>query len=73
MIKMPALVTGDSVLPQNFNPVALLFKDEGGLTKHSFSCHPQRVFDRGENARKGEKVKENRIGGKLKALASIFY
>ena len=69
---MLALVIGDSALPQTFNLVALLFKDEGGLAKHPLSCHPQRVFGRRENARKGEKVKENRQAGKLKAFAPIF-
>ena len=36
---MPLLVTEGGVLPQIFNPMALLFKDEGGLAKHSLSCH----------------------------------
>ena len=43
---MHALVTEGSVLPQTSNPVALLFKDEGGLAKHPLSCHLQRVFGR---------------------------
>ena len=41
---MPTLITKDNVLPQTFNPVALLFKDEGGLAKHPLICHPQGVF-----------------------------
>ena len=33
-----------SSLPQNLSPVALLFKDEGGLANHPLSFHPQGVF-----------------------------
>ena len=39
---MPALITEDSVLPPTFNPVVLLFKDEGDLAKNPLSCHPER-------------------------------
>ena len=42
-------------LPKNPSPVALLFKDEGGLANHALSCHPQGVFGRRISARKGEK------------------
>ena len=33
-----------SNLPQNLSPVALIFKDEGGLANHPLSFHPQGVF-----------------------------
>ena len=33
-----------SSLPQNLIPLALLFKDEGGLANHPLSFHPQGVF-----------------------------
>ena len=39
---MYALITEDGVLPLTFNPMILLFKDEGDLAKHPLSCHPQR-------------------------------
>ena len=60
----------NNILPQNRCPVALLFKDGGGLINHPSSCHPQRVFDRWENARKGNKMKEKGSSGKTPA--SVF-
>ena len=51
-----------SSLPKNFSPVALLFKDEGGLANHPLSCHPQGVFGRRESEGKGEKMRERRKG-----------
>ena len=45
----------NNILPQNRCLVALLFKDGGGLANHPLSCHPQGVFGRWENARKGNK------------------
>ena len=39
----------DISLPQNLGPMALLFKDEGGLTKLPLSCHPLGVFGRQES------------------------
>ena len=48
----------NNILPQNRCPVALLFKDGGGLAYHPLSCHPQGVFGRWENERKG-KQREN--------------
>ena len=69
---MPALITEDSVLPPTFNPVVLLFKDEGDLAKHPLSCHPHRMFGRRENARKGEKVKESCRGRKAESFGANF-
>ena len=46
------------ILPQNPSPVALLFKDGGGLANHPLSCHPQGVFRNRENKRKTKKMKE---------------
>ena len=60
----------NNILPQNRCPVALLFKDGGGLINHPSSCHPQGVFDRWENARKGNKMKEK--GSIGKTPASVF-
>ena len=39
-------------LPQIRSPLALLFKEKGGLANHPLSCHPQRVFGSQENKRK---------------------
>ena len=36
----------DNSLPQNLDPVAFLFKDEGSLAKRPLSFHPQGVFGR---------------------------
>ena len=69
---MLVLITEDSVLPLTFNPVVLLFKDEGDLAKHPLSCHPQREFGRSENTRKGEKVKESCRGGKIESFGAHF-
>ena len=51
-----------SSLPQNPNPVALLFKNKRGLANHLLSCHPQGVFGNRESERKCEKIerKKNR-------------
>ena len=46
------------ISPQNPSPVALLFKDGGGLANHPLSCHPQGVFGNRENKRKTKKMKE---------------
>ena len=43
---------------KNYSPVALIFKDKGGLVNHLVSCHPQGVFGSRESGRKGEKMKE---------------
>ena len=40
-------------LPQIQSPIALLFKDKGGLANHSLSYHLQGLFGRQENGRKG--------------------
>ena len=48
--------------------MALLFKDERGLAKDPLSCHPQGLFGRGENTKKGEKVKESCRGGKVESF-----
>ena len=53
-----------NILPQNPSPVALLFKDGGGLANHPLSCHPQGVFGSRENGRKGEKMREKQRSGK---------
>ena len=52
---------------KNCSPVALLFKDKGGLANHSVSCHPQGVFGSRENGRKGEKMMEKKSNGKTPA------
>ena len=52
------------ILPQNPSPVALLFKDGGGLANHPLSCHPQGVFGSRENKRKTKKMKEEETSGK---------
>ena len=44
--------------------VALLFKDEGVLSNHPLSCHPQGVFGMWESARKGKKMKKKKKSGK---------
>ena len=56
------------ILPQNCYPVALFFKDGGGLANHHLSCHPQGVFGRIESERKGEKMREKEKSGKSGAL-----
>ena len=62
---MHALITEDSVLPPTFNPVVLLFKDEGDLAKHPLSYHPQRGV---WQVRKYEKGRESE--GKLQRRES---
>ena len=57
-------------LPQNLSPVALLFKDKGGLANHPLSCHPQGVFGRRESARKGEKMREKKKSRKTKSFGA---
>ena len=52
------------ILPQNCYPVALFFKDEGGLANHPLSSHPQGVFGRRESKRKGKKMGEKESSGK---------
>ena len=53
----------NNILPQNRCQLALLFKDGGGLANHPLSCHPQGVFGRWENVRKGKKMKEKGSSG----------
>ena len=74
-MKINACVENKSTsnLPQNLGPVALLFKDEGGLAKHPLSCHPPRVFGRRESVRKGEKMRENKIGGRAESFSRQIY
>ena len=50
---------------KNCSPVALFFKDKGGLANHPLSCHPQEVFGSRQSGRKGEKMKERKTAGKL--------
>ena len=50
---------------KNCSPVALIFKDKGGLANHPVSCHPQGVFGSRESGRKGEKMREREAAGKL--------
>ena len=69
---MPALITEDSVLPLTFNPVVLIFKDEGDLAKHPLSCQPHRMFSGRENARKGDKVRESCKGEKAESFGANF-
>ena len=52
---------------KNCSPVALLFKDKGGLANHPLSCHPQGVFGSRESGRKGEKMREKKRSGKTPA------
>ena len=56
----------------NLDPVTLLFIDEGGLAKHPLICHPQGVFGKRENARKGKKMRENDQGGRAESLSANF-
>ena len=56
-----------NILPQKPSPVALLFKDGGGLANHPLSCYPQGVFGSRENGRKGEKLREKKRSGKTPA------
>ena len=53
---------------KNYNPIALLFKDKGGLVNHPLSCHPQGVFGSRESVKKGEKMKERKIGGRAESF-----
>ena len=46
------------ILLQNRCPVALIFKDGGGLANHPLSFHPQGVFGSQENERKAKKMRE---------------
>ena len=59
------------ILPQNPSPVALLFKDAGGLANHPLSCHPQGVFGSRENKRKIKKMKEKE--NNMKAYRPVLY
>ena len=62
------------ILLQNCYPIALFFKDGGGLANHPLSCHPQGVFGRRESERKGEKMREKEKSGKTGALhAKSFF
>ena len=61
----------NNILPQNRCLVALIFKDGGGLANHPLSCHPQGVFGRWENARKGKTMKEKGSNGKT-YCCSVF-
>ena len=58
------------ILPQNCYPIALFFKDGGGLANHPLSCHPQGVFGRRESERKGEKMRAKEKRGKTGALCA---
>ena len=49
---------------KNCGPVALIFKDKGGLTNHPLSCHLKEVFGSRESGRKGEKIREKKSSGK---------
>ena len=59
-------------LPNIQSPVALLFKDKGGLANHPLSCHPQGVFGSRENEMKGEKIREKERSGKSHAELSVL-
>ena len=59
-------------LPHIQSPVALIFKDEGGLVNHPLSCHPQGVFGSQENERKIEEMRENKKRGKTPAQFSVL-
>ena len=48
----------------NCSPIALIFKDKGGLANHPLSCHPQGVFGRRESERKAKKMRERKSSGK---------
>ena len=52
---------------KNCGPVALIFKDKGGLANHPFSCHLQEVFGSRESGRNGEKIREKKSSGKTPA------
>ena len=56
-----------NILPQNRCPVALLFKDGGGLANHPLSYHPHGVFGNQENERKKKKMRERKSSGKTPA------
>ena len=56
-----------NILPQDPSPVALLFKDGGGLASHPLSCHPQGVLGSRENERKAKKIRERKSSGKTPA------
>ena len=56
-----------NILPQNCYPVALLFKDGGGLANHPLSYHPQEGFGCRENERKVKKMREKNSSGKTPA------
>ena len=59
-------------LPQIQSPVALLFKDEGGLANHPLSFHPQGVFGNQENESKREEMREKKRRGKTPTQFSVF-
>ena len=62
------------ILPQNCYPVAIFFKDGGGLANHPLSCHPQGVFGRRQSEIKREKIRENEKSGKTRTLrAKSFF
>ena len=61
------------ILPQNHCPIALLFKDGGGLANHPLSCHSQGVFGRRESERKGEKMREKKKSGKTESFRAKSY
>ena len=56
---------------KNYSPVALLFKDKGGLANHPVSCHPQGVFGSQESGRNGEKMREKKMSGKTPTQCSV--
>ena len=69
---MPALITEDSVLPPTFNPVVLLFKDEGDLAKHPLSCHPQRGVWQVRKYEKGRESEGKLQSGKTESFGANF-
>ena len=69
---MHALMTEDSVLPPTFNPVVLLFKDEGDLAKHPLSCHPQRGVWQVRKYEKGRESERKLQSGKAESFGANF-
>ena len=69
---MLELITEDSVLPPTFNPVVLLFKDEGDLAKHPLSFHPQRGVWHVRKYEKGRESEGSCRGGKAESFSANF-
>ena len=57
---------------KNCSPVALPFKDIGGLANHPLNYHPQGVFGSRESGRKGEKMREKKSSGKTPAQHCLY-